>query len=259
MFAKIKPDIYKVPLVAIILILAVASLGVVAQPALAAAKSCAQKHTVQRGESLYAISLQYGVSWQTIAALNHLSSPYRLVSGERLCISNTSSTTGTGTGTGGSNTPSTGTNTGGTTSGGTGYGTNNGGANSGTAGTGTGGATLPNTGGTGAQAAACTRSVTVASGESLYSIGLRYGVTWQELAVANRIKRPFRVFVGQTLCIPARTSTSTGTGGASSSTGTSSGAGTTGNNNTGGSGANNNMGGGGSQSGGGQLPGYTNP
>jgi spore germination protein len=43
-------------------------------------------HVVQRGESLYTISLRYGVSWLAIAQANSLSSPYVIYAGQTLII-----------------------------------------------------------------------------------------------------------------------------------------------------------------------------
>jgi LysM repeat protein len=48
----------------------------------------------------------------------------------------------------------------------------------------------------------------VQRGENLYRIALRYGVTYQALASANGIANPNRVYTGQRLVIPGRTSTS---------------------------------------------------
>lgn len=43
-------------------------------------------HTVQTGETLYLISLQYGVAWPTIAEANGLESPYVIYAGQTLVI-----------------------------------------------------------------------------------------------------------------------------------------------------------------------------
>lgn len=43
-------------------------------------------HTVKAGETLYLISLQYGVAWPTIAAANKLESPYVIYVGQTLVI-----------------------------------------------------------------------------------------------------------------------------------------------------------------------------
>lgn len=45
---------------------------------------------------------------------------------------------------------------------------------------------------------------TVEDGESLYSIGKRYGIAYQRIARANGIADPSRIFVGQRLAIPVR-------------------------------------------------------
>jgi LysM repeat protein len=47
-----------------------------------------------------------------------------------------------------------------------------------------------------------TRTHTVRSGETLYSIGRLYGVSWQSIASANNIPEPYTIYVGQVLVIP---------------------------------------------------------
>lgn len=59
--------------------------GFSASPAFAA-QTCAQYHTVQRGETLYRIGLQYNVSWRTLADINDLANPNRIYAGQRLCV-----------------------------------------------------------------------------------------------------------------------------------------------------------------------------
>lgn len=44
---------------------------------------------------------------------------------------------------------------------------------------------------------------TVAAGENLYQIGLKYGVSWVTLADVNNLSNPNRITVGQTLQIPS--------------------------------------------------------
>jgi len=51
--------------------------------------------------------------------------------------------------------------------------------------------------------ASLNRTHTVATGENLFRIALRYGLTTKELAVANGIANPNSVYVGQVLRIPA--------------------------------------------------------
>ncbi len=55
-------------------------------------------------------------------------------------------------------------------------------------------------------AVTCSTYHSVASGETLSSIALKYNVTVQELASANDLKEPYQIFVGQRLCIPGTTS-----------------------------------------------------
>src|SRR5438034_2956908 len=62
------------------------------------------------------------------------------------------------------------------------------------------GMTLP---GTSAHAAGC-NAYTVRSGDTLSSIGARYGVSWGSIASNNHIGDPNLIYAGQTLCIPGR-------------------------------------------------------
>ena len=59
------------------------------QPALAA--TCTEYHTVKRGETLYEIGLQYGVSWKVLAEINDLEDPGVIYTGQKLCVSTSSS------------------------------------------------------------------------------------------------------------------------------------------------------------------------
>lgn len=62
--------------------------------------------------------------------------------------------------------------------------------------------------------AACARYHTVWWGQTLYQIGLTYGVNWVYIAQANNIPNPSRIYAGQVLCIPAAPATAPyGTGG----------------------------------------------
>lgn len=64
----------------------------------------------------------------------------------------------------------------------------------------------------------CAVRHTVAAGETLSSIGLKYDVDWTEIATANSLKEPYAIFVGQVLCIPASATTTTTTGTTTTST-----------------------------------------
>jgi LysM repeat protein len=46
------------------------------------------------------------------------------------------------------------------------------------------------------------RTYTVRSGDTLSGIGAKFGVTWQAIAKANKIKSPYRIVRGQVLVIP---------------------------------------------------------
>lgn len=58
------------------------------------------------------------------------------------------------------------------------------------------------------QAASCTAYHTVKKGETLYTIGLKYNITWDKLAVWNNIANPNQIYAGQKLCV-AMSGTST--------------------------------------------------
>ncbi|HLE16229.1 MAG TPA: LysM domain-containing protein [Anaerolineales bacterium] len=51
-------------------------------------------------------------------------------------------------------------------------------------------------------AANCASYHTVQQGETTVSIAQFYGVKWGSIALANNLKEPFRLTVGQVLCIP---------------------------------------------------------
>jgi LysM repeat protein len=52
-----------------------------------------------------------------------------------------------------------------------------------------------------AMAASCTQYHRVRAGQTLYSIGLIYGVTWTKLAKINNLSNPRLIFTGQQLCV----------------------------------------------------------
>jgi LysM repeat protein len=52
-------------------------------------------------------------------------------------------------------------------------------------------------------AAACAATHTVAVGENLFRIGLKYGLSWIAIQHANHLPNANFIVVGQTLCIPA--------------------------------------------------------
>jgi len=55
------------------------------------------------------------------------------------------------------------------------------------------------------EAATCATQHLIARGETLFRIGLKYGVAWPAIAQANNLANPNLIFAGQTLCIPAAT------------------------------------------------------
>lgn len=55
------------------------------QPA-QAATTCMAQYTVKEGESIYAIAAKYGINASRIASANSLKYPYKLATGQTLCI-----------------------------------------------------------------------------------------------------------------------------------------------------------------------------
>jgi len=48
----------------------------------------------------------------------------------------------------------------------------------------------------------CKDSHYISPGDTLYKIGIWYGVPWPDIAAANGISYPYTIYVGKTLCIP---------------------------------------------------------
>ena len=69
-----------------------------------------------------------------------------------------------------------------------------------------------------AVAQTCTVNHSVASGETLSSIAVKYDVDWTVIATANNLKEPYAIFVGQSLCIPGSTTSTSTTGTTTTST-----------------------------------------
>jgi spore germination protein YaaH len=66
----------------------------------------------------------------------------------------------------------------------------------------------------------CAKEHTVASGDTLSALSVKYNVTVQEIATANKLTEPYVLIIGTKLCIPGATSTSTSTSGSTTSTST---------------------------------------
>jgi hypothetical protein len=52
-----------------------------------------------------------------------------------------------------------------------------------------------------ASAASCTQWYTVKPGDTLYKIGVKFGVSWTYLAKINHIPNPNKIYAGQTICV----------------------------------------------------------
>jgi LysM repeat protein len=128
-------------------------------------------HTVQRGESLYAIARQYGMAWQDLATLNGIANPNTIYAGQQLTIVQPAVVTTSeeaapvAEAVADTTTPSTTENT-------------------------------PTT-------ESVTTTHTVQPGEWLSGIARQYGVDWMSIARANNITDPNTVYAGQVLIIPA--------------------------------------------------------
>lgn len=111
--------------------------------------TCPVTHTVQPGENLYRIGLQYNMSWVPIAQANGLPNPNAIYVGQVLVIPVAGCTP----------VPP-----------------------------------LPPPGGG--------TTYVVQPGDNLYQIGLKFGVSWVQIAEANGIVNPNQIYVGQVLKIP---------------------------------------------------------
>jgi len=123
------------------------------------------RHIVQREETLYRIGLQYGLTWQTLMEYNDLRDPTDLYVGQVLRIPAPSE----------------------------GYAP---GMKTSVAGT----AALPEPD---RKASGEEQTYIVQQGDTLYRIGLRYGVTWQTLMIHNNMRDPSELSVGHELKIPS--------------------------------------------------------
>jgi LysM repeat protein len=182
--------------------LALALLAMLA-PGAVSAQGIGQTHVVQPGENLFRIALRYGVSIQALATINGIVNPAMIYVGQRLVIPADVAAVTSPTPTPAPATPDT-----------------------------TSAPITPTleisptvtstqvtsptvtptlvTSSTVTPApvttpvvASLNRTHTVATGENLFRIALRYGLTTKELAVANGITNPNSVYVGQVLRIPA--------------------------------------------------------
>ncbi len=69
------------------------------------------------------------------------------------------------------------------------------------------------TGQAAAASGTCTQTHTVQTGENLFRIGLRYGVSWTVLAQWNHLPNPNIIYVGQVLCVNGPATTGPGSPG----------------------------------------------
>jgi LysM repeat protein len=174
------------------------------EPAPTSEEATPTVHTVARGESLYRIGLQYGVSWVRLAQFNNITNPNRITVGQQIRIPGPSDPIPQPT-------PSPHTETTYIVRAGDNlfriglmYGISwvqiaeaNGLVN-------------PNQIYAGqelkipVEASGPTPEFThtVRAGETLFRISLRYGVPWQVIAEANGLESPYVIYVGQTLIIP---------------------------------------------------------
>lgn len=84
-------EMFSRPYVNIIIavLIAVALVAVSVLPA--QASNCTKYHIVKKGEYLVKIGGYYGVSWQTLASINHIKSPYKIYPGQKICVATSSS------------------------------------------------------------------------------------------------------------------------------------------------------------------------
>ncbi|MBX3065576.1 MAG: LysM peptidoglycan-binding domain-containing protein [Anaerolineae bacterium] len=73
--------------VSLLMIVALVISGLVfAQPTPASAQGCFPYYIVKAGDSLYRIALAAGTNWQTLAYLNGITNPNRILVGQRICL-----------------------------------------------------------------------------------------------------------------------------------------------------------------------------
>jgi LysM repeat protein len=139
-----------IAVVLLVIVTLVLALGIV--PASASPNELNVVHVVQRGETLSAIAVRYGVNMWTIASFNGITNPNRIYVGQRLVIPTGTSATTTG------------------------------------------------------------KVHVVQVGETLSSIGLRYGLDPWAIAKVNGITNLNHIYVGQRLVISAGATSGTSTG-----------------------------------------------
>jgi LysM repeat protein len=152
-------------------------------------------HTIAAGENLYEIAEQYNISWVIVAQYNKIENPGTLTVGAIIYIPPQTAAEGgedaaAGTDTATTETAPAGTDTSGEAA----------------AGTETSGEAAA-TGDAAAGAATTTSSATgtfytVQPGDNLFRIGLQFGISWVQIAEANGITNPNRIYAGQVLKIP---------------------------------------------------------
>ena len=71
------------------MIILISSAGLTFKPA--QASGCSSYHIVSHGQTLSWIGRYYGVNWKTLAAINNLNYPYRIYSGQTICLSGSGS------------------------------------------------------------------------------------------------------------------------------------------------------------------------
>jgi hypothetical protein len=87
-----KGKVYPIARILIALAMVTGLFALVSQPAQAAAAtalSCKLWHTVKYEETIVSIARHYDMSWRKVAELNSLVEPYKLYTGQKLCISGT--------------------------------------------------------------------------------------------------------------------------------------------------------------------------
>lgn len=129
-------------------------------------QSAQRSYTVKSGDTLSGIAGRYNTSYTQLARINHIANPNRIYVGQVLQLEATSSNNHQATPTP-APAPSTPTNSG--------HATNN---NS---------------------TSTVSSTYTVKSGDTLSAIASRYGVSYQQLAQANGIANPNRIYVGQVI------------------------------------------------------------
>lgn len=173
-------------------------------------------YTVQPGDSLYQISLNFGISWESIATANNVQSPYIIYIGESLLIPSggtvsnsscsSSSTSSSSSSSSSQDSTSASKSSNSTTASSSSISSSNSSTSSSTSSSSTSSTSSSST--SSSTSSSSYLQYTVQPGDYLYLIGQKFNVPWQTIAQANNIQSPYVLYVGEVLQIPTSGSSS---------------------------------------------------